>query len=245
VNNKFKLIILSLIAILLNFNHIANAEITFYLSDEDHDSDTNGVTYYRRIVGTPNNEILNLYNDNWDYKVITYELYYDDRKNLADDIYSLAIFTKDITADVSLDRFEKGVQGFHYDINQVCDWINSRKDILVTPLERQFFFYLLIDDIVKYVDNVATPTGKVKHVLGIAPGSRRSMESAVQHERIHVIWDEDIVLRSEYSNKWKNLTANEKSEVVNNLKGYSSENENQLIEEWAVRLIEHNEDNKR
>ncbi|MDR1111610.1 MAG: hypothetical protein LBP92_13195 [Deltaproteobacteria bacterium] len=219
-----------------------NAEIIIDLSDDQTDNININVTelYYRRIIGTPNNEIEILYNDLWKYKHITYELYYDNKISLANDIYSLAIFSNDITEEVSLERFEKGVQGFHYDLSQVCDWINNNNDILNSPKKRQLFFYLLIDGIITYMDNMAVSTGKVKHVLGVAPGNKRSMESAVQHERLHVAWDEDGEFRKGYTEKWNGLTDGEKDEIVKSLRGYSREKESQLIEEWAVRSMELN-----
>jgi hypothetical protein len=233
---KFFIIIFAISISILSYNCPLDATIVFYPQEEDIPS--GNVNYYRRIIGEPTKEIYDLFHDKWEYKSITYELFYDNRVSLAAEIYDLAIFTKDITSDMPLERFEKGVQGFHYSVTQVCDWINNNKQIFLNPPQRQLFFYLLVDGIIQYANNKAVPTGNVKHILGVSPGNRRSMESAARHERFHVIWDENSNIRTEYTQKWQNMTPEEHDEIAESLRGYSLENESQLLEEWAVRSLE-------
>ena len=37
---------------------------------------------------------------------------------------SLAIFTGDVSDDLPKETFYSSVRGFHYDIKQVCEWLN-------------------------------------------------------------------------------------------------------------------------
>jgi hypothetical protein len=192
-----------------------------------------------RVIGNANEEINNLIKDNWDYKSVTYELFFDNQVDLANTIYNLAIFAKDITDKITIERFQKGVQGFHYHINQICDWLNNSPE-LASNNDTILFQYLLEDNAIKVEDEVIVPTGTINHVLGIAYNPKRKMDSIAKHEQIHILWDEDPAIKDKYTDLWSKLTASEKEEVIGKLKGYSTENESQLIEEWAVREIEKN-----
>ncbi|MDR1084622.1 MAG: hypothetical protein LBP22_07100 [Deltaproteobacteria bacterium] len=194
--------------------------------------------YPHRIFYDSNDEIDALVNSAWKYKNRTYELYYNDTVKLARHIYNIAIFTNDITKEVSLERFEKGIQGFHYSIDQICSWINSKSIDIFTYDELQLVLYLIADGIIVLKDGKFISAGKVNHILGVAPGKKRSMKTVSSHERLHVIWDEDADLKNEYTQKWRALSQADKDKVVSSLKGYSLSKEEQLIEEWFVRELE-------
>jgi hypothetical protein len=196
--------------------------------------------YIFRIYGILNNDMEELIKSSWQYKDITYELYYDSMTKLAHQIYDIAIFSNDLSKDVSMERFEKGVQGFHYSIDQICSFLNSQQIDSYSYNELQFILYLINDEVVNFSGGVFVPSGKVKHILGVAPGKKRTMKVVSYHERLHVIWDEDAKLKNEYQEKWKNLTAEEKDSVIKSLKGYSLDKEDQLVEEWFVRQLENN-----
>ncbi|MDR1872460.1 MAG: hypothetical protein LBS60_11180 [Deltaproteobacteria bacterium] len=194
--------------------------------------------YPHRVIGLANEEINDFIKSEWNYKAVTYELYYENSSVLARQIYQLAIFTKDIDKTITIEKLEKGLQGYHYGLDQVTDWLNNSKLELYSREELEFLLYLLIDNVVKYEDGHFSSTGKARHILGVAPGSKRSMKSVVAHERLHVIWDEEPAVKKEYLDKWSQLTPEEKDEVAKTLKSYSKEKESQLIEEWAVREME-------
>ena len=189
-----------------------------------------------RVIGEENDEINKLIAYEWQYENITYQLFYDNQASLGDDIYYLAIFTKDITNEMTIERFRKGVQGYHYGIDQVCEWANSYK--INENIENQLIKRLIEDNILISKEETYESTGKVKHILGVAYTGKRPMKSILQHEIIHILWDEDPSIQIKYTEIWNKMSDEEKNQVVNNLKGYSREKESQLIEEWAVKEIE-------
>jgi hypothetical protein len=187
-------------------------------------------------------------NSAWKYRTRTYELYFSSSPALARSVYGLAIQSGDVDKAMRLDRFEKGVQGFHYSIAQVCAWIDTvlANDCAVhTDEERRLMRWLLDDGVVRIVDGKAVPGGTVDHVLGAAPGRKRSFEINLRHERLHVLWDEDVIFTGEYGQKWEAMSASEKREVRKSLPAYSQGNEAQLMEEWAIFQAENLPDNER
>jgi hypothetical protein len=178
----------------------------------------------------------------WKYRAVTYELYFASSAVLARSVYGLAIQSGDVDKTMPLDRFEKGVRGFHYSVAQVCAWIDAvfADDRAVhTDEERRLIRWLLDDGVVKIVDGKeAVPGGTVSHILGAAPGRKRSFEINLRHERLHVFWDEDAVFSSEYRQKWDAMSAGEKQKVQKSLSAYSQSNEAQLMEEWAISQAE-------
>jgi hypothetical protein len=177
----------------------------------------------------------------WKYRARTYELYFASSPVLARSVYGLSIQSGDVDKTMPLNRFEKGVRGFHYSVAQVCAWIDAvLADIRAvhTDEERLLMRWLLNDGIVKIVDGKAMPGGTVNHILGAASGKKRSFETNLRHERLHVLWDEDAAFSSEYRQKWNAMSAGEKQEVRKNLSTYSQSNEAQLMEEWAIYQVE-------
>lgn len=184
-------------------------------------------------------EYVNLYTSAWKFRSNTYEVFFDDKQKLGRTVYDLAIFTGDIPENTSLERVEKGVEGFHYNIDQICAWLNNvfyakQK----TPSQDTFTFitYLLQDNVVKLVNGVFVP-GKFKHVLAVAEGRKRSLEQNLRHERLHVYWDEEPAFKKIAQEKWNALSQKEKDKFNKELKNYAK-NEELRLEEWAVREAE-------
>jgi hypothetical protein len=245
ITNNIKILIVILFAIIIILGSKKNsyAEIVIYTDNSIEDLwhkyinkeayETNNLDFI--VIGDINNEINDLINYDWKYKNLTYQLYYDNQLELANDIYYLAIFVNDITQDVSLARFQKGVQGFHYGINQICDWLNS-----LESRNNNLYSYLLKGNVIKDENGKIVPTGKFNHILGVAYNKKREMMSIVKHEIIHILWDENKAIRDYYILKWNKSSEQDKENIINSLKGYSKENTDQIIEEWAVREIEKN-----
>ena len=204
------------------------------------DKKENTYPFHGRILGDSQN-FLHSGPYNWAHESTVYELFFADQSKLARSIYSLAISEKDITADIALDRFERGVQGFHYDVVQISHWATKvlhRQMIIPLEEEQEFLRLMLADGVLNIARGEVVPSGKIKHVLGASTGKKRTIEQNLLHERLHVLWDEDEEFQRNNISAWKVLTETEKGEVSKALPGYSKEKELQVIEEWAVRQAE-------
>lgn len=178
-----------------------------------------------------------LFCEDWPFRTTTYEIFFASKKLVGRTIYGLALFTRDLDPNVSLERFEKGAGGFHYNIGQIVEWANAvdeNRQKVYTLEERRFFEKLLQDGVLRKEDGKVVSTGLIAHVLGVAPLKNRNLELNLSQERTHVMWDEDPSFRQHYIDKWKTLSDADKEEVYKELKGYNRENEAQIIEEWAV-----------
>jgi hypothetical protein len=177
----------------------------------------------------------------WKYRAVTYELYFASSTVLARSVYGLAIQSGDVDKVMPLDRFEKGVRGFHYSVAQVCAWIDvvfTDDRAVHTDEERQLIRWLLDDGVVRIIEGKAVPGKTVNHILGAAPGKKRGFETILRHERLHVLWDEDAAFSGEYRRKWNAMSTGEKQKVQKSLSAYSKNNEAQLMEEWAISQAE-------
>lgn len=179
---------------------------------------------------------------NWEFRAKTYELHFDDSSILARSIYSLALFSGDISSELPKEKFYSGVLGFHYSIKQVCAWLNhtftQRKTLLKN--ENILVGYLLSDNVLKIDNGIFVSTGAVDHILGAAPGKKRGFEQNIRHERMHVFWDKHPTFKAEFKKKWATMTEVDKNTVRKSLKNYNEHNEDQIIEEWAVKSAEKN-----
>lgn len=187
---------------------------------------------------TPPNE---LFHEKWPYRAVTYELYFPTTASLGRTVYGLAIFTKDLKPSVTLERFEKGAGGFHYSIGQLVDWANAvaeGRQQTYTREEDAFLARLVRDKVMIKVNGRYRDIGMVRHVLGVTPQKKRSVKLNADHERLHVLWDEDREFREKHIKLWQGLSREEKDVVIRGLKGYNPENEMQMIEEWSVRQNE-------
>lgn len=177
------------------------------------------------------------FTDPWKYRRISYEVHFPDSHTLARTVYDLAIHAGDISPKVSRERVEAGVEGFHYSIQQICAWMNDvfngKRE---SPISETFLFigYLMQDNVVVLKDGHFVPSGKIKHVLAAADGKKRNLEENLQHERLHVFWDENPNFQKQARNKWASMTDSERKQEENKLKQYA-DNEELKIEEWAVR----------
>ena len=193
------------------------------------------------IVGDWAEPPKELFCQKWPYRRTTYEIYFSEKKEIARSIYGLALFTKDLDPSVTLERFERGAGGFHYSIGQITSWANAvlqgvqptYTDEEKTLLEKLVADYILIRINGRYVS-----IGLAAHVLGVAPQTKRSLSLNLNHERLHVMWDENPKFREGAIAKWRTMSETEKQAVYSSLKGYNPENEMQIIEEWAVRQHE-------
>ena len=177
----------------------------------------------------------------WRFRRTTYELLFPNRADLSETIYQLAIFSGDLDAGISKERFQNGAQGFHYSMDQILDWANSRprnRFLMAHPGEDRLLLCLLLDGVIKITDGRFYASGRVRHVLGAAPGIRRSLALNLNHERWHILWDEDLKFRARYVSKWEALTTEKQKAVYDSLNGYGLDNEMSVIEEWAVRQQE-------
>ena len=182
-----------------------------------------------------------LFCEAWPYRAKTYEIFFPTKKDIARAIYGLALFTRDLKPSVTLERFERGAGGFHYSIDQIAGWANavmSGSQKVYTEEEQDFLDRLLADRVLLKVNGRYVSIGLVNHVLGVAPMKKRSLVLNLNHERTHVMWDEDPSFKERSIAGWRSLSQEEKDAVYNQLKGYSKENELQIIEEWAVRKNE-------
>jgi hypothetical protein len=197
--------------------------------------------YPGRIIGDWSEKPAKLYFANWPYRGTTYEIFFSQKRELGRMIYGLALLERDIDKSIALQKFEKGAQGFHYSISQVVNWANTvleGKLKFNTNEEFVLLYWLMEDKAISLVDGMWAPTGRIKHILGVTPGRKRSLELNLNHERIHVIWDEDPAFQEKYTNKWNKLTEGKRAEILKGFKNYDRANINQIIEEWAVRQNE-------
>lgn len=176
----------------------------------------------------------------WKYRKTTYELHFDSRQTLGRTVYDLALHSGDIPPTVSRERVEAGVEGFHYGITQICAWLN---DVFAgkreTPVRETLLFmgYLLQDQVVVLKEGRFIPGEKIGHVLAAAEGKKRSLEENLNHERLHVLWDEDPAFVKQVRKAWDALPEAERERERNRFKQYA-DNEELRLEEWAVREVQ-------
>lgn len=179
------------------------------------------------------------FTDDWKYRKNTYEIHFNDKRKLGRTVYDLALHSGDISSEISLKKVEAGVEGFHYDIAQICSWLNdvfsNKRDI--NPDSFEFICYLIKDSVVTLKDGNFVAAGKIKHVLAAAEGKKRSFQQNLLHERLHVYWDEDEVFKKSAQKRWNTLSQQEKDTVNQKLKHYA-DNMKLRLEEWAVREAE-------
>ncbi|MEO5357995.1 MAG: hypothetical protein H7844_11950 [Nitrospirae bacterium YQR-1] len=185
---------------------------------------------------------LYLFFNSWQYRKTTYEILFYKKEDLADMIYNIAVFHKDLDKSVSIERFRNGAQGFHYSTMQIVVWLNSscKKHTVFGDKEIYFVKRLIKDGVLK----IKTPGNfeqgnSINHILGAAEGKKRNMTLNLTHEIIHVIWDQNQEFKNRYLKKWNNFSEEEKTKIIESFKGYDKSNVDQIIEEWAVKQNEH------
>ncbi|MDR2077129.1 MAG: hypothetical protein LBP61_09435 [Desulfovibrio sp.] len=177
----------------------------------------------------------------WAWRQYGYELYFASAAELARSIYGLALETGDIGGEMTLDRFQRGAQGFHYGVRQICPWAENLLSGRTPPRteeERRLLDRLLLEGVIVGRGGKVVPGGNIHHVLGAAKGKKRALTDNLAHERLHVLWDEDEAFREAGLSRWRALSGEEKEAVRASLPGYAPENEAQFVEEWAVREAE-------
>jgi hypothetical protein len=177
----------------------------------------------------------------WRYREHTYELYYDDSRSLARVAYALALHARDIDLSLPVEKFLGGLLGFHYSVEQICAWLN---DVMAGQSpdpaldEAVLAGMLLSDRVIAFHKGRFVPTGRVRHVLAAAAGRKRSFAATLLHERLHVFWDEDPAFRERMIGEWQALPEERKAAEKKALGRYASDNESQLLEEWAIKQAE-------
>ena len=174
-----------------------------------------------------------LFRQSWKYREITYESHFGSSVALASEIYSLAIHTGDITPDTPKDLFLRGVQGCHYSISQVLEWANDGR-AAKSEEELGFIKRLEEDKVIAKDRGVYVAAGKVSHVLSAAAGKKRTFELNLNHERLHIRWDEDASFREQGKRGYEAREEQGRAEALKKLKRYNPKNRAQLIEEWAI-----------
>lgn len=176
----------------------------------------------------------------WKYRFKTYELHFEDPAELAQFIYSLAVFAHDVSPDLPKEKFYGGVLGFHYSARQIADWLNAAVSghQALTPKENAFAGFMLEEGIIGLGPKGFEPRSAITHVLGAAPGKKRTFAQNLRHERLHVFWDEDKALRTREEKAWGALPPAQQATEREALKNYAQDNEAQILEEWAVKRAE-------
>ena len=177
----------------------------------------------------------------WAWRQSCYEIYFASAAELARSIFGLALDTGDVPHDMPLDRFEKGAQGFRYNVDQVCRWANKLMQGHIptnTVEERRLLDWLFMDGVLNIHNGTVVPGGALRHILGAADGKKRKFILNLAHERLHVLWKEDTAFKVTSLTLWQSMSQKEKEAVYVSLPGYAKDNENKIIEEWAVRRAE-------
>jgi hypothetical protein len=193
-----------------------------------------------RVVGQSAELTAFFFQSRWAHRQTTYELYFAEPEELARSVYSLALASGDITPDMPRDRFEKGVRGFHYSMEQVRRWADGvlADEISLPRSERAFWDMLVADAVLSIADGKTVGSATITHILGAASGRRRRFIDNLRHERLHVLWDESPDFSLDAAARWAEMREEDKQEVFSSLSAYSTERESQIMEEWAVRQAE-------
>ena len=174
---------------------------------------------------------------------LTYEILFPQQRMLGLAVFSLALHAGDVPKDTNPQRFYKGVQGFHYSVEQVCAWRATLPHALAPlppeAVEGALWLARMLeqDQVIHKVADSWQGRGNVLHVLGAARGEKRTLARNLRHERLHTLWDEDEDMRKEARAAWETLSPPEQQKAVHALKGYAADAA-LLLEEWAVRRLE-------
>lgn len=209
-------------------------------NDNDTDAASQSKLFPGRLIGNPQGIKEAAFTYPWKYRHQTYELHYENPQSLARSVYGLALFTGDISEDLPKEKFFSSVRGFHYSAWQVTKWLNHIKgnNNTLTDEEKLLIEFLIEDKFVVLKENTFSPGIVAGHLVAAAPGSTRSFDYNLRHERLHVYWDEDIHFQANFRAKWILLSSSEKDKEREKLKNYNQSKEQQLIEEWAVKKSE-------
>lgn len=187
------------------------------------------------IIGKAQGEADSAFDYKWKYRERAFEMHFEKASDLSHSIYSLALHTRDISPKLPKEKFFKGVPGFHYSTEQIVTWLNDPEKMPLSTEEKQFVAQLQQGGVVSLQAGRYVGSDSIDHVLGAAPGKKRSFAFNLRHERLHVFWDEDPQFRTRYQAEWLGLEEAEKlSARQNELRNYAQGNEQQLVEEWAI-----------
>lgn len=191
--------------------------------------------YPGRIIGNPPPYSgVSAFDYAWQYRFKTYELVFENATDLAAMIFSLAISAGDVSPDTPKAKFLKGVSGFHYSIDQILEWLNTKGQELSSD-EQSLRDYLLKDKVIaKTGDVYVKSSAKIDHVLGCAKGKKRTYEQNLCHERLHVLWDLDFEFKQKFTAQFEDMALQEQMAIFKSMPQYNQDNLPQLLEEWAV-----------
>lgn len=191
-----------------------------------------------RMIGKPQGSGEADFNYPWKYRQQTYEMHFQDPGELARSIHAFAVCAKDVTPELPKEKFFRGVQGFHYSSSQITTCLNSIGMAALSDQERRFVNQLLGDGVLRKGSRGFEAAMQISHILGAAPGKKRTFAQNLRHERLHVFWDEDDAFRAREKQRWSGLSVAEQMVARNRLKNYDQANEEQLMEEWAIHRAE-------
>lgn len=186
------------------------------------------------ILGKEQGKGESAFDNFWPYRKITFEMHIQDQRMLSGMLYSLAVHAKDISPNTPRDKFYKGVSGFHYSVEQICDWLNDPNKVALNAEERGFVQQLLKHKVIVQEDTQYVPGSQLKHVLGASASKKRSFERNLRHERLHIYYDEDAAFRKACVDQFMALDQEQQKEILKGYSNYNQENLPQLIEEWSV-----------
>lgn len=185
-------------------------------------------------------ERLRVFSWTWRYRPVTYELHYANSRDLARAAYGLALHSGDIEPRMTLSRLSSVAQSHHYSMTQVCAWLNDAfagRFKALSQEELVLVGFLVQDGALRVENGRFVPAGLITHILAAAPGKRRSFAESLEHERLHVFWNQSVLFRNAAEQRWKALSESESARVREELAPYAAD-EARLIEEWAVREAE-------
>lgn len=176
----------------------------------------------------------------WRYRPMTYELHYANGRDLARAAYGLALHSGDIDPGMTLARLSSVARSHHYTMTQVCDWLNAAFAGRFKPLSQEELVlvgFLVQDGALRVQNGEFVPAGLITHILAAAPGKKQGFGQNLEHERLHVFWEQSAPFRNAATQRWRTLSESESNRVREELAHYSG-TEARLIEEWAIREAE-------
>lgn len=176
----------------------------------------------------------------WRYRPVTYELHYANGRDLARAAYGLALHSGDIDPGMTLARLSAVARSHHYSMTQVCAWLNAALAGRFKTLSQEELVlvgFLVQDGALRVHNGEFVPAGLITHILAASPGKKQSFAKNLEHERLHVFWEQSAPFRNAATQRWKALSESESKRAQEELAPYAG-TEARLIEEWAIREAE-------
>ena len=176
----------------------------------------------------------------WRDRAGSYELHNANSRDLARAAKGLAQHSGDIEPRMTLSRLSAVAQSYHYSMEQVCAWLNDAfagRFKALSQEELVLVGFLVQDGALRVENGRFVPAGLITHILAAAPGKRRDFAESLEHERLHVFWNQSVLFRNAAGQRWRALSESESARVREEFAPYAAD-EARLIEEWAIREAE-------